>query len=305
MPSRIQTFLQGLVMGATEVIPGVSSSTLALVMGIYEKYVEFLFEISEAVKQTLLCVFGQQPRQTLKVIWGNVSWRFGLTLAAGMIVAVLGLAKLLGWLLEVSENGVFAFFFGLVLGALIIPFRRIKKRSAGIVTLAAVTTFVFFLLFHFADPITVEPPLWLFFIGGFIGVSAMVLPGISGSFVLLVMGVYKPTIQLVSTLLDGNISGEAFLQLGVLGAGVIAGFLLFIRFVRFALQKWHDVLMAFLGGLMVASLRFLWPFASLEEGTRVPQAPWDMVGSQLVLYITLILLGVLGVLVLQTGREKL
>ncbi|PSO44416.1 MAG: hypothetical protein BRC23_01110 [Parcubacteria group bacterium SW_4_49_11] len=304
MPDRLRTFLQGLIMGATEVIPGVSSSTLALVMGIYEAYVEFLFEISEAVKRTLWKPFQSSNPRSLKEIWGNVSWRFGLTLIGGMVVAILGLARLLEFLLGVSENGVFAFFFGLVLGAVWIPFRRISARTVGIVSLIVLTAITFFFLFHFVNPVAVDPPLWLFFLGGFIGVSAMVLPGISGSFVLLIVGVYKPAIALVSSLVEGDISFMLLTKLITLGLGVLLGFLLFIRVVRYALQRWHDVLMAFLGGLMLASLRFLWPFAVTDGEQRVPQLPWNMDANVVLLYGLLILLGITSVIFLQRQRSN-
>ncbi|MFB6224992.1 MAG: DUF368 domain-containing protein, partial [Candidatus Paceibacteria bacterium] len=205
MRNRIQTFVQGLVMGTTEVIPGVSSSTLALVMGIYEKYVEFLFEISEAVKRTLAKLAGRGPSQSMGAIWQRVSWSFGLTLGGGMIVAILSLAKVLAFLLEVNENAVFAFFFGLVLGAISLPFRKISHVSWKIGTIAVLTTVCFFTLFSFVDPLSVQPPLWLFFVGGVLGVSAMILPGVSGSFVLVLVGVYKPAIQLVSEILEFHI----------------------------------------------------------------------------------------------------
>jgi len=218
-------------------------------------------------------------------------------------VAIAGLARLLEFLLHVSENGVFAFFFGLVLGAVWIPFRRMSARTMSVVSLAVLTTLVFFVLFHFVDPVTAEPPLWLFFLGGFIGVSAMVLPGISGSFVLLIVGVYEPAIDLVSSLVDGEFSDMLFMKLVTLGLGVLIGFLVFIRVVRYVLQRWHDMLMAFLGGLMLASLRFLWPFAVSNEGARVPQFPWDFEPAVMSLYAVLILVGLTSVLVLQASRK--
>ena len=260
--------LRGFCMGCADVIPGVSGGTMALILGIYErlidsirimdaKLIRFLFRKDFWVALVKgLYTDGTTGEEELDR--RVAAAHFLAFLVLGILIAVVAAAKLIGWARDTHPTPTRAFFFGLVLVSVQVPFRHMKRRSAGALfaaLAAAIATYVVLGLGQAPD----NPALWYLFLCGAIAISAMILPGISGAFFLLMLGVYGPVLKSVELLVYEQ-QLTAAIPLMVLVSGILVGIVLFSRVLHWLLAHHHDVTMGALVGLMVGSLRVLWPF---------------------------------------------
>ena len=263
---RIVTILQGVIMGIVETIPGVSASTMALIMGIYEHFIEFLHAISDVFKSILLFIARKASLRDISSTIKEINLKFGGFLVVGMLIGLGVFSHIMSFMLEYFRSHTFAFFFGLILASIIVPLKQIEKPRNKDWLVFILSAFVFFFFFGLNPPAALEnPSRLLLFIGGYFSVCAMVLPGVSGSFVLLLFGLYDYAIGLVKgasglTLLELDL----VLDLVILALGLILGFGTFVRVLKKALQNYKPLLMALLAGLMVGSLRILIPFTGAE-----------------------------------------
>lgn len=264
---NLKTVIQGTVMGIVETIPGVSASTLALIMGIFDQFVDVLHELSEVLKTTLLWFARRRTFADVRAAFIAIQWRFGSLLLLGMLLGVAVFSNVLSYTLEHYPAYTFAFFFGLILASIPVPWQRLDKVGRREIGIALVTAVLFF-LFLGLKPAVISgvPPLWLVFLGGAIGICAMVMPGISGSFVLLLMGLYDYVIGAVKAATRLEITTAELLALGALAAGVLVGFATFVRLLKVWLERYPGFILSFLVGLMLGSLRALWPFSKLTLG---------------------------------------
>ena len=246
-------------MGAADVVPGVSGGTVAFITGIYDELLGALSRIPEAA---LLLVQGQ-----IKNAWQLANVNFLLTLFAGILLSVFSLARLITWLLETQPIALWSFFFGLILVSCYLVGRDIQRRHLSRWLAFAVGA-------GFAWWITVASPIaWghdslSLFLAGAIAICAMILPGISGSFILVLMGLY-PTILLAVKQLQ-------FSVLLVFAGGCLFGLLAFARILQAALQRFRDLTLALLTGIMFGSLNKVWPWKQTiswrtdSHGVEVP-----------------------------------
>lgn len=260
---KIKTIAQGFVMGVAEIIPGVSGSTLALAMGIYDEFINLLYTISEFIKSLFKFIARKISFQELKTSFLNIHFTFGFFLILGMGLAIALLAGVLSGLLTTNRYEVYAFFFGLVLTSIYLPFREVGKYGLKEILVTLVTFVTFFALFsinsvHFE---TLPSPLY-FLIGGILAISAMVLPGVSGSFIMVLLGIYDYILGFIKKLLNLSISGEEITSMGFFVFGVAFGFIFFVRLLKYTLKHYSSIVFSFLVGIMLASLRVLWPFES-------------------------------------------
>lgn len=295
---NLKTILQGVVMGITETIPGVSASTLALIMGIYDQFVHVLHQLSEVLKTALLWLGRRKSFAELRHALRDIHWRFGILLFLGMLLGVGVFSHVMSYSLDNFPAYTYAFFFGLILASLPVPWQRLEKVGRREVAVMLITAVAFF-LFLGLNPVEHPgvPPLWLVFVGGAIGICAMVLPGISGSFVLLLLGLYDYVIHAVKNATRLDISGPDLLHLVVLALGVLVGFATFVRLLKKWLERHPAPLMSFLVGLMLGSLRILWPYGNLPAAGPL--------GAQVMIVTLIILLTALGVYALNAlaGRD--
>jgi len=263
-------FIRGFAMGSADIVPGVSGGTVALVLGIYERFIASVRAGSKAL--TLLV---RADVTGFRQWMGAVEWSFMLPLVAGIGVAFLTLARVIRDLLHEEPEIMSAIFLGLVAGSVLIAWRLIRSpslRHAGIIAVAGVATFVALGLAHGTTEESVgqlaEPALWAFFGAGAIAICAMILPGVSGSFLLVVMGMYGPALNALTEL--------ELLNLLAFGAGAVIGLALFSQVLHVALQRYHDLVMALLIGLMAGSVRVLWPWPRGVESTAIgaPTGDW-------------------------------
>ncbi len=262
----IFTFLRGMVMGIAEVIPGVSGSTMALIMGIYDKFIGFLAQISDFVRELVKLILMKTSFSDVKKKFFEIDLRFGVLLGFGMFFAFGLFSHVISYFIEVYPVYIFAFFFGLVLASLPIPAREMKERGVKELAIFLLTFSIIFYLLGVSPPTAVTDPSFLImFLGGFFAISSMLLPGISGSFILLLMGLYGYVIEVVKDATKLQASTEDLLKVMTLGFGIIMGFLIVSKILKYLLKNYHSYLMAFLIGLMMASLRVLWPLNYADE----------------------------------------
>ncbi len=260
---NILIFVKGFVMGIAEVVPGVSGSTLALVMKIYFDFISFLYQISNFFKEVFLFLIFKSDLRKVRSVFQEINFIFGIFLFLGMFLAIVSFSNLMSYLLLDYREFVLAFFFGLVLASVSVPWGQIKEKSLKEFSLVIIT-FIFFFLILSLNPVDIEQvphPLYFFF-GGSVAICAMVLPGISGSFVFLMLGLYEFIVNHISNLTRFEIINTEIINLLFLFFGIVFGFSIFVRILRHGLKKYSTIIFAILTGIILASLRVLWPFSS-------------------------------------------
>ena len=237
--------LKGMAMGAADVVPGVSGGTIAFISGIYEELLASISNINFKLLKTLKI-------DGIKVAWKQVNGSFLSALFIGIFISIISLAKTIKWLLENEPILLWSFFFGLVLASIIYIGKQVKLWNAKIIIL-----FILGILFGYA--VTVIPPtnvgeinyLFLVFAGA-IASCAMILPGISGSYILLLLGVY-PIVMTAITTKDYKI-------IGAIAIGVIIGLLSFARLLKWLFLNYKNQMLIVLTGVMLGSLNKVWPW---------------------------------------------
>lgn len=253
----LRTVVGGFLMGTADLVPGVSGGTIALVLGIYERLVNSIREGSSAL--------GSLLRADTTGFTGHlrrVEWIFLLPLLAGILLAVASLASFLDHQLEQNPTILAAVFFGLVLGSVVLAWRLLRVPGVThLVVAAAVGLGLFFLLGLGEETLVRDPSLWAFFGAGALAICAMILPGISGSLILLLVGMYAVVLDAVDQ--------RELVVIAVFAGGAVVGLGLFSQVLHWALRKHHDLILAALVGLMGGSLRVLWPWPEGVESTAL------------------------------------
>ena len=241
--------LKGFGMGAANVVPGVSGGTIALLTGIYSDIVASLNALTE--KKTYSSLF----KVRLKEFWQSVNGSFLLALLIGVVVSIFSLAKLMTYVLTYYPVLTWAFFFGLILCSSVLMFRDIKgwKGTDAIFLLIGLGLGVALCLL---SPTQTPNDLWFIFICGALAICTMILPGVSGSFILLILGKYDYIMNAVSSL---NVP-----VLLAMGAGCVVGILAFAKLLHFLLAKWEKQTMIVLLGFVIGSLIKVWPWYDMQ-----------------------------------------
>jgi len=246
-------FLRGVCMGAADVVPGVSGGTMAFILGIYETLVESIRRVGRPpFWQALL-------RGRIAEALGIVNARFLIALGAGILTAVLSLAKLLSWLLRHHPVLIWSFFFGLVLASVVVVSRRIERWTPALVAALVAGTAGAFWLVGLVPAETPTAP-WFLFVSGALAITAMILPGISGSFILVLLGKYQYVLDAVNA--------RDVVTLGWFVAGIAVGIVSFAQLLGWLFKRHHDLTVSLLTGFMLGSLRKVWPW-KVDVLTRV------------------------------------
>jgi putative membrane protein len=272
------TVLRGFFMGAADVVPGVSGGTVALVFGIYHRLVEAVQTGSSALGHLLRGdVSGGVARLR------SVEWLLLLPLLGGIALAVVSLAHLLETLLEERPVEMAGLFLGLVGGSVVIAWGLVRQRTPLRLVIMVVVGAVVFAGLGLSEGTTDEavsqlsdPALWAFFGAGSIAICAMILPGVSGSFLLVVMGMYGAVL--------GAVTDRDVVALGLFLMGCVLGLAVFSQILHWALATHYDTVMAALIGLMLGSTRVLWPWPAGVESTRLA-APAGTVAGPIALMV--------------------
>ena len=248
--------VKGACMGAADVIPGVSGGTIAFIMGIYDEFVGSIARIdSEAVKLLL--------KGRIREFWKHINGTFLLSLVAGIGVSVVALAGLMQMLLSDFPIQTWAFFFGLIVASSIFILRGISswKMSDGLfLVLGCVLGVVVCTL----SPTRTPDALWFIFLSGAIAICAMVLPGISGSFILLILGKYQFIMERITEIVSGVNLASNILVMAIFLIGAVVGIISFSKFLHWLLARWHKETLIVLAGFIIGSLVKVWPWSNTE-----------------------------------------
>ncbi|MGX0118883.1 DUF368 domain-containing protein [Corynebacterium otitidis] len=251
--------VRGALIGCAELVPGVSGGTVALITGIYEKAIAQGNAVLDVLKGLAT---GDAKRAAAKV-----DWAFLAAVAVGMVGAALALSSLLVSFVEGQPRISSALFFGMVAASIWVPLSMIgpeerRGRTPLLVVLFALTAIAAFIGTGLGAAEVTDPPLVAIFFAAMVAVCALVLPGISGSFILLTLGLYQPVLQAVAD--------RDLVVIGVFAAGALLGVVLFVRFLRFLLLRFRGQTLAVMAGLMLGSLRALWPWQTAEGDLAAP-----------------------------------
>lgn len=237
--------LRGMAMGASDIVPGVSGGTMALILGIYEELISSIRSIGrpEFLRPAL--------RLQIKPALQALNWQFLLAVGLGILTAIFTLASALEWLLVHQTVYIWSFFFGLVLASAYTVSKRIPKWS-NLLRLTLVGGAIFAYIIVGLVPAQTPNTWWFLVLSGALASCAMILPGLSGAFILFVLGKYEDLLRAVNT-------GD-FAMLALVGVGAVLGLVTFAQILGWFFKQYHDLTIAVLIGLMVGSLRKLWPW---------------------------------------------
>ncbi len=286
--------LRGFCMGVADVVPGVSGGTMAFILGIYEELVDSIKSLTD--RSALQVLF----KGKLHSYAQKTNLLFLIALAFGIAVAVLSSAKLIEHMLEAQPLWVWSFFFGLVLASMHVVAKRIRKWDISLLILLVLGALFAFVLVGIVPVETSNAP-WFLILCGAIAICAMILPGISGAFLLVLLGKYAFILNAVNT--------RDILQVLYVGIGAVIGLLLFSRFLSWLLHHYHNQTVAFLTGLMLGSLRKIWPWklsADIHEPINIipPLIINGSINRSLIIGIVLIGTGCIVVILFEFFANK-
>ena len=240
-------------MGAADVVPGVSGGTIAFISGIYE-------ELIDSISKVNLATLKLWKQEGFSSMWKELNGNFLISLLIGIGLSIITLAKLIRHLLETQPILIWSFFFGLVLASIIYVARQITRWNLGaIILLLAGALTAYFITTLTPQTTNVSYPY--VFLSGALAICAMILPGISGSFILLLLGMYKPVLDAIH---DKNIGLLATLMLGA-----VVGLLSFSRLLKWLFDHYENLTLAVLTGFIIGSLNKIWPWKEVLEAEMI------------------------------------
>lgn len=287
--------VKGMAMGAADVVPGVSGGTIAFISGIYEELIMSINNLNFSLLKTF-------KTNGLLAAWKQLNGNFLLALIIGIAISILSLVKSIKWLLENEPILLWSFFFGLVLASIFFVGKQISKWSIITILLLILGAFL-------AYYITILPPLgnnnsyWFLFLSGALAICAMILPGVSGAFILVLLGAYKPVITAVDD--------RDFKTILILGLGAIVGLLSFSKLLKWLFNNYRNLTLAVLTGFILGSLNKIWPWKEVityrlnSHNEEVPLleksiSPFSYEGdNQILLSIVLMIIGFLTIIILE------
>ena len=287
--------LKGCAMGMADVVPGVSGGTIAFISGIYEELLDSIRSVDATALRLLL-------RFRLAEFWRHINGRFLLPVLLGIAVAIFSLARLMTYLLTNHPIAIWSFFFGLIVASALLVARQIGRWDRRTVLAFAVGAAAAWWI-TVATPAETPDDWWFVMLSGAIAICAMILPGISGAFILLLLGKYQYIMHAV---------GEFDIPvIAVFVIGAAAGIISFSHLLSWLLKHWHDVTVAVLMGFMVGSLNKVWPWKETVETyldshgvaqplvqNNIAPGTFEQLTGQPSLLVQAILLGIVGFLVI-------
>lgn len=274
MLTTAANLVRGALIGVAEVIPGVSGGTVALIVGVYKTLINAIADTVLALRQLLGLGTGTASPRTSAATVRGLPWRILIPVAIGMVTALIVGARFIGPLLEEYPVRMRALFFGLVLAGVYVPAHMVLRTSLGAwrakdLVVAAVAAVLLFWLTGVPPANITDPGPIAIVLAAAVAICALVLPGVSGSFLLLSIGMYETTIRAVT---DRN-----FGYLALFGLGAIIGLASFVTLLKWLLAKRDRITLVIITGLMVGSLRALWPWQSADRDLLAPSTDVTMV----------------------------
>ena len=242
--------IKGMAMGAADIVPGVSGGTVALITGIYQELLDSLQSLTPLALKTLW-------QQGWAAFWKEINGGFLLALFIGIALSLKTLAALVSWCLDHQPLLIWSAFSGLIVASLLLLLRHQRWSIAAVLLFFVGAAIVVFIAT--ARPTQLPDAPWVLFAGGFVAICAMILPGISGSFILLLVGLYPVFLRAIETL--------DIVALASFGLGCVCGLMAFSRFLSWLLARWYAQTMALMLGFLLGSLYVTWPWKRVVETT--------------------------------------
>lgn len=273
-PDYFLITLKGLAMGAADVVPGVSGGTIAFISGIYQ-------ELIDTINKVDFSFFSSWKKNGFKIAWQQINGSFLLALVSGIAISILSLSKVITYLLATQPILVWSFFFGLVIASIYFVGKQITKFNPATWLFFIIGTVISYYI-TIAEPVASPDSYFYLFLSGFIAIIAMILPGISGAFILLLMGSYAVVIGTINQFREGLLSLDfeiiykSFLKLGTFAIGAILGLKLFSKILHWMFDNHRNSTLALLTGFMLGSLNKVWPWKKVistridSHGAEVP-----------------------------------
>lgn len=266
----IGNLLRGALIGMAELVPGISGGTVALVLGLYERVLHNGELLIDLVKVTL------KDRSKFREAAGKIDWLFLAAVGVGMVTMVFTMSTVLTSFVENYPEISRALFLGMVAVSIIVPIgmmdqRELKRRRPLVLTLFVVFAAIGFLGTGYTSAPQTDPSLFIIFVAAAVAVCALVMPGISGSFMLLAFGLYQPVMS--------SLSNREWDVIGIFILGALTGLVLFIKFLSYILEHHRTVTLSIMAGLMLGSLRALWPWQDGDANLLAPYGDvWPVIG---------------------------
>lgn len=287
--------LRGFLMGSADVVPGVSGGTVAFIAGVYEALIDAINAVNVRFIRRLLTL-------QWRAAFADFPWQFLLALGIGIAAAILTMAHFLSWALTHYETYVWGFFFGLIVASVVLVLKRVRRWTPPVLAILILFAIAMYWLVGVTPHEMPHTPPFLFFSGA-LAICAMILPGISGAFILVLLGQYHYVLEAVVN--------QDWLTLILIAAGAVLGLLFFARVLKWLFSHHHDLTVAALIGLMIGSLRKIWPWkltlqSEIEpDGSVIPLVQQNILPDSLSpAVLTVVGLAVLGV-VLVIGLDAL
>lgn len=266
VPDYLIITLKGIAMGAADVVPGVSGGTIAFISGIYQELIDSINTIDLSLLKTL-------KKEGIKAAWKQANASFLLALIIGIGISILTFSKIITHLLATQPILVWSFFFGLIIASILLIWKQISNwKPVTIVALLIGIVLTYYITI--ARPVSSPDSYPYLFLSGFVAIIAMILPGISGAFILLLMGSYETVMSTINQFREGfsQLNGEILLnaltKLGVFAIGAIIGLKTFSKILHWMFDHHKNTTLALLVGFMIGSLNKVWPWKEVLE-TRI------------------------------------
>lgn len=280
----IVIMLKGIAMGAADVVPGVSGGTIAFISGIYE-------ELLSSISNVNLSLFKTLKEKGFKSAWEQLNGNFLASLFVGIFISIVSLAKVISWLLVNHPTLLWSFFFGLVLASVIYIAKQITKWNIISIVLLIVGAVLAYYITTLNPMVSENSSTLFMFFAGAIAICAMILPGISGSFILVLLGAYKPVLA--------AINNRDFTTIAAVGLGAIIGLLSFSRVLKYLFANYKNYTLVVLTGFIIGSLNKIWPWKKVltyrtnSHGEQVPfnelsVSPLNFDGDPQLLYASIL-----------------
>ncbi|MDP2531350.1 DUF368 domain-containing protein [Photobacterium damselae subsp. piscicida] len=258
--NKLITFLKGMAMGAADVVPGVSGGTIAFITGIYDTLLESIRRINPKLITVL-------KEKGIKGAFEHINGTFLIALFAGILTSIFTLARFITWMLHTHPIPLWSFFFGLIIVSVIHMFKQVDRWAlTRFITVILGAAFAYGITV--VNPVSMDPTPVNIVIAGAIAICAMILPGISGSFILLLLGMYAPIL--------GAAKSMDVVTLGLFAMGCVVGLLTFSHVLSWILRNYRDIALTFLTGLIIGTLGKIWPWKETltwrinSHGEQVP-----------------------------------
>lgn len=313
-PDYLLLTLKGMAMGAADVVPGVSGGTIAFISGIYQ-------ELVDTINKVDFGFFSSWKKNGFKIAWEQINGSFLLALISGIAISILTFSKVITHLLATQPILVWSYFFGLVIASIYFVGKQISNRKISTLLFFAIGTVISYYI-TIVEPVASPDSYFYLFLSGFIAIIAMILPGISGAFILLLMGSYAVVIGTINQFREGllqwntEILGQAVIKLFLFAIGAILGLKLFSKVLHWMFDKQRNATLALLCGFMLGSLNKVWPWKKIistridSHGKEVPFLeksilPQNFEGdNQWIIAVVLMVIGFLTIFILEKSASK-